>query len=101
VTCEGYVTACCADFQNFFVYADLNKESIKEAWHNETITRLREEHINRRIKGTPCETCVGGKQIKWKPLLEEYATSFDENVMYDMSEAEKRISLYNEGARNE
>ncbi|MBQ6566109.1 MAG: radical SAM protein, partial [Treponema sp.] len=23
ITCEGYVTACCADFQNYFVYADL------------------------------------------------------------------------------
>ena len=97
VTCEGYVTACCADFQNYFVYADLNRENIAEAWCNETITRLRQNHLDKKIKGTPCETCISGNIIQWKALREEYASLFDNNKMFDMSDAERRINIYLNG----
>lgn len=94
ITCEGYVTACCADFQNYFVYADLNKETIREAWTNPYITKLRKEHIEGKIKGTPCETCVGGPQVPWRPLRKEYCTPFDGEKMYDVTDALRRIREY-------
>lgn len=75
ITYEGYATACCADYQNYFVYADLNRTSIKDAWQNEVITDLRKRHIQGEVKGLPCEMCVYGKQNVWNPILPEYAST--------------------------
>ncbi len=94
VTCEGYVTACCADFQNYFAYADLNKETIAEAWNNPWITKLRKDHLEGKYMGTPCETCVTGKRVPWKPLREELASVIDEDLIFDTASAKKRIDDY-------
>lgn len=93
VTYEGYLTACCADFQNYFVYADLNKESLRDSWNNEYITKLRKRHLEGDIEGMPCVSCVASKKSIWKPLREEYATICDEKVIcgYDI---ENRIQKY-------
>lgn len=93
ITWEGYATACCADFQNYFVYANLNHTSIKEAWNNEKITELRRRHLNGDIDGMPCKACAQGKLEKWVPAMQEYATPCDETIFqeYDASE---RIRKY-------
>lgn len=92
ITWEGYATACCADFQNYFVYADLNQTSIKEAWHNEKITELRKRHLNGDIEGMPCKACALGKLEHWIPLTEDYATMCDASIFeeYDASERIRR-----------
>lgn len=94
ITWEGYLTACCADFQNYFIYADLNNMSLKEAWHCETITNLRQKHLDGDIEGTPCVSCVSRYLGKWKPVSELWATEFDERKMFDMKDAQDRIIKY-------
>lgn len=91
ITYEGYATACCADYQNYFVYADLNKTTIKEAWHNEIITDLRKRHIEGIVDGLPCGTCVYGKKGKWVPLMPEYASKIIRNeiLISDLPEREE------------
>ncbi len=89
VTWEGYLTACCADFQNYFIYADLNQTTLKEAWHCEKITELRQKHLEGDIEGTPCVSCVSRYLGKWKPVSEEWATEFDEQKMFDTEDAQK------------
>ncbi len=97
VTCEGYVTACCADFQNYFAYANLNEESIVEAWHNPYITQLRKEHLAGKIKGTPCETCVTGKMTKWTPVREDLATLIEPDILFETESAKRRIDEFQKG----
>ena len=99
VTCEGYVTACCADFQNYFAYADLNKESIRSAWTNSYITKLREDHLAGRIGGTPCQTCVGGPIVDWKPVREDLYSPLRKEEMFDMAAAAARIKKFEEEAK--
>lgn len=91
ITYEGYATACCADYQNYFVYADLNKTTIKEAWHNEIITDLRKRHIEGSVDGLPCGTCVYGKKGKWVALMPEYASKIIRNeiLISDLPEREE------------
>ena len=60
---EGYLTVCCTDFQNYFVYADLNKESLRASWNNEYITKLRKRHLEGEIEGMPCVSCVASKNL--------------------------------------
>lgn len=76
VTHEGYVTACCVDFQNYLVMADLNKVSLADAWNSETYQQLRHCHLSNSLKGTMCYNCIYNKNEKMEPILAEYATIF-------------------------
>ena len=96
VSYEGYLQACCSDFQNYLVYADLNKTSFEEAWNNEIITDFRRRHLNNDVDGTPCMTCAYGKVGEWKPLISEYATICNKNEL-DGYDIEDRIKKYNIG----
>ena len=58
VTKEGYLTACCADFQNYLVYADLNNTTMAEAWHNDVIVGFRKRHLEGSVCGTICDNCI-------------------------------------------
>lgn len=58
VTYEGYLTACCTDMDNMLAYADLNKETLKDAWYNEVITKLRREHLSGELQNNKCYNCI-------------------------------------------
>lgn len=93
ITYEGYATACCADFQNYLVYADLTQTALKDAWNNEAITNLRRDHLQGKIDDLPCLTCVYGKKAEWHPLLEKYASICNTDLFggYDIK---KRVAEY-------
>lgn len=76
VTCEGYLTICCVDYQNYLVVADLNEVSIKDAWHNQWFTAIRKKHLDDNLEGTLCNNCIYNKMTLIKPLRKEYATTF-------------------------
>lgn len=91
ITYEGYLTMCCADFQNYLVIADLKKESLAEAWNNEYAQMLRKRHLEHNLEGTLCYNCLKNCVSTLKPLRTEYAVPFD-IFNYDKSkEIEKRI----------
>lgn len=93
ITYEGYATACCADFQNYLVYADLNQTSLKDAWNNETMTNLRKAHLEGKIDNLPCVTCAYGRKTEWKPLIEKYASICKPDILGGF-DIEKRIAEY-------
>lgn len=81
ITLEGYITACCTDFQNYLAYADLNKMSLKEAWYSDTITGLRKQHISENLKNNLCRNCIFNSLELPEPLNKDLATKFDENML--------------------
>ena len=74
ITYEGYITACCMDFQNYLAYANIKKISIEEAWKNEIITKLRKNHLLGNVDGTICENCIKGTFNTIKPINCNLAT---------------------------
>lgn len=93
ITCEGYLTACCTDFENYLTYADLNETSLKDAWQNSTITKLRKKHLNNKIKGTLCYNCVySSKKIPF-PLNKKYYTIITKEI-FDESNINDRLKKY-------
>lgn len=68
VTVEGYLTACCMDFENFLAYANLNKSSLKECWNNRIISSFRKKHLEKDVSGTICENCIYNSTSIPKPL---------------------------------
>lgn len=81
ITLEGYITACCTDFQNYLAYADLNKMTLKKAWYSKIITDLRQQHISGNLKNNLCNNCIFNTIKIPKPLNENLATEFDEKLL--------------------
>jgi len=78
ITCEGYLTICCVDFQNYLVVADLNKSSLEESWNNDFYVGMRKRHLNNELDKTLCNICASNKIMKIEPLLPQYATLMSE-----------------------
>jgi MoaA/NifB/PqqE/SkfB family radical SAM enzyme len=68
ITCEGYLTACCVDFDNNLLVADLNKITLKEAWHSVLFKDLRKRHLEDTLQGTLCYNCLYDKNEAFSPL---------------------------------
>lgn len=69
VTCEGYLTLCCSDYENALTYADLNAPgTLQEAWGNTTIVTMRGRHKSQDLEGTLCQNCLYGTTNAVNPL---------------------------------
>jgi hypothetical protein len=77
VTCEGYLTLCCVDYQNYLTIADLKHQSIREAWDGEQARDARRRHIERDLAGTLCGNCWQGRMDQIQPLNSNHATMVD------------------------
>ena len=95
VTYEGYLTMCCVDFQNYLVIADLNKESLKDAWNNRYACKLRAKHLQHDLKGTMCHNCWNNCYESVKPLRKEYATEVIMDKWDKSEEIAKRVCEWN------
>jgi hypothetical protein len=91
VTCEGYLTACSVDFQNYLVYADLNIDDINTAWNNDTISGLRKRHLSKNVTGLLCDNCANFAKNNPMPLSPAYATFFDMNNIISSVDVKSKI----------
>lgn len=92
ITYEGYLTACCVDFQNYLTVADLNKVSLKEAWHSDKFLELRKKHLEKSVEGTLCYNCIYNKEDKIEPLIAEHATYYDSENFNKKDEIISRVT---------
>ena len=71
VTPEGFLTACCVDFDNDLVVADLRTMSLKDAWNCEAFVALRRQHLRRDLGShTMCYNCIHNADhhvLPWLP----------------------------------
>lgn len=58
ISWEGYLTACCQDFDNAVAVADLNSVSLQEAWNCDTFCQLREDILTHRNTDHLCARCI-------------------------------------------
>jgi pyruvate-formate lyase-activating enzyme len=77
LTYEGYLSACCTDFEGNLVVADLNTMPLKEAWESEIFQELRRRHITHAkdgaLNGTLCAPCIAKRTMPFLPLKEALA----------------------------
>lgn len=58
VTYEGYLNACCVDFDNYLAVEDLKILSLKEAWNSKQFRTLRRRHLEKDLEGIMCKRCI-------------------------------------------
>lgn len=91
VTYEGYLTLCCADYQNYVVVEDLNNMSLKEAWYSEKFQKIRQRHIDEKLEGTLCYNCLKNTVSYIKPISEEFAYPYCQSSNEDLDMVRSRI----------
>jgi MoaA/NifB/PqqE/SkfB family radical SAM enzyme len=64
ITYEGYLNACCVDFDNMMAVADLRITPIEEAWNGEKMVKLRREHLSGSIGRNMCYNCINNVDCK-------------------------------------
>lgn len=94
VTSEGYLTACCSDFENYLAYANLNKTTLKEAWHNDLITELRQKHLENNLDKTLCNNCIYGVLDIPKPLDKNLIEIDNFNHVFNDDKVRNRLKMY-------
>lgn len=94
ITYEGYLTMCCADFQNYLVIADLNQENLEEAWNNQYAQALRNRHLRHNLEGTLCFNCMNNCISNIKPLREEYGVMVDIKKWDKVEEIKERVERH-------
>ena len=87
LTAEGYLTACCVDYNLNLAYSDLNEEDLKSGWINSYITKLRKLHLNKKLDGTICHQCLKNKKLPYKPIR---------NLNAEFTDTDRRIKTENE-----
>lgn len=74
VTCEGYLTLCCADYQNYLAVADLKVMSLDDAWQLPLFREMRQRHLDGQLRGSLCGNCWQGFEDDIQPLVQNLAT---------------------------
>ncbi len=69
LTSEGYLTACCVDYENDLVYKKFTKDqSILDQFNSEKMKNLRTLHLNNNLDGTICKGCIYNTNENYKKL---------------------------------
>lgn len=74
ISCEGYLTLCCVDYQNYLAVADLKVMSLTEAWQLPLFQEVRQRHLNGQLRGLLCGNCWQGFKDDVQPLVQNFAT---------------------------
>lgn len=67
-TREGYMRACCQDYENTLAVADIHEIHVEDAWKSEIYKEFRRRHINKDYDGLYCNKCLFGKKNNIKPI---------------------------------
>jgi len=100
VSCEGFLTLCCVDYQNYLAVADLKEMSLREAWNAPLFQDMRRRHLERDLAGTLCGNCWLGRRDRIVPLRDDLASPVDFPGFYrEVSDAtENRLAHMDDAA---
>lgn len=69
LTAEGYLTACCVDYELDLVFSTLANETLEQAWNNQLAQKLRLAHIDGDLEGLLCNQCLRNIKLPFKPIM--------------------------------
>lgn len=68
VTYDGFLTACCIDFNHDLLLADLKTVPLAAAWNSKNAVFLRNSHLLKDLSGIMCYNCLTNKYHPYFPL---------------------------------
>lgn len=58
ITVDGHMSVCYCDHDPRLYVGDLKSVSLMDAWHSDKFVELRRKHLQKDVRGTPCESCI-------------------------------------------
>ena len=97
LTYEGFLTACCSDYENNLTFADLNKEkfNLYEEWNNSLIQNLRLKHLDQNLDNLLCKSCRTGDKYEYEAII-DLRGSKSKSTNNKSNDYNNRIKLHNE-----
>lgn len=68
ISLEGYLKACCNDYDNLLAVEDLNSMPLLHAWHSSRFRALRRAHLENTLGHTVCANCIRASKERPLPL---------------------------------
>lgn len=69
-TVEGYMRACCNDYENNLAIESIKEKKIIDVWNSVIFKDLRKKHLEDKMDGTLCGKCIRNSSAEIKPLNE-------------------------------
>ena len=69
VTYDGFLSACCFDFNHDLLLADLKTMPLAEAWNSKNAVWLRNKHISKNLAGIMCHNCTTMEYHSYSSIL--------------------------------
>ena len=80
LTAEGFMTACCTDYENDLTFKKFTKnDTLFNQFNSKKIKDLRKKHLNNSLDGTICKSCIYNKDFEYNKIL---PNSFKEKNFY-------------------
>lgn len=99
ITADGYLDACCQDFDQKMIIADLNTTSVIDAWNCEAFREFRKRYIEKNLNGTLCVNCLGWDTCaEICPLNSEYS-GYETDALRQKSLEERIKKLTTKGQK--
>lgn len=76
VTSEGFLTGCVVDYSNSLIMADLRKTNILEAWNSTAYRKFRRRHIEKKMEGLICMSCITNRAYPTEPTSSEFYSPY-------------------------
>jgi hypothetical protein len=70
ISVEGFIKACCNDYDNLLAVDEIAEIGLAAAWHSPRFRQLRRRHLDDRLEGTLCGKCIRGDSGCAKPINE-------------------------------
>lgn len=67
-TVEGYMRACCNDYENLLAIDDIKNNKIMDVWNGRIFQDLRKRHLTDNLEGTLCGSCIRNCKDKISPI---------------------------------
>jgi len=71
VSAEGFMRACCNDYQNMLALENLHEMSVGDAWNSDFFKAFRQRHLDGKLEGTLCYNCMNGCATPIEPVRPE------------------------------
>lgn len=74
LTAEGFLSACCVDYDLNLVFGDMKNGELQNHWNGEIMKKLRVSHLESDLKETLCNQCLRNNKCSYKPISDVVAS---------------------------
>ena len=91
---EGFIRACCNDYENLLALENINDSSLEEAFYGKIAQEFRQRHLDDNLEGTLCFNCIHNQVTPVQPINPSlYFTTHNTDIGPKISNAKRILGI--------